>query len=88
MGKPAVSVAGDKEFDPLSKQKSVEETPQNKVMSSFGISNAEGKIQTCVQNVRFKIICAYNPFHSLIMIKLFVFVYLFISSCIFFSFWN
>lgn len=62
MGKPAVSVAGDKEFDPLSKQKSVEETPQNKVMSSFGISNAEGKIQTCVQNVRFKIICAYISF--------------------------
>ena len=33
------NVAGSREFDPLSTQKSVDENTQNKVMSSFGISN-------------------------------------------------
>ena len=40
----AVSVAGDKEFDPITNQKSADESTvsQNKVMSSFGISNDTG----------------------------------------------
>ena len=37
--KPAASAARSKEFDPLSKQQSSEESSQNKVMSSFGIPN-------------------------------------------------
>ena len=36
--KPAAAAPSSKEFDPLSSQKSVEDT-QNNVMSSFGISN-------------------------------------------------
>ena len=43
--KPATkNVAGSREFDPLSSQKSVEENAQNKVMSSFGI-NSDGPAQ-------------------------------------------
>ena len=42
--RPPANVAGSKEFDPLSTQKSVEENTQNKVMSSFGISASERKL--------------------------------------------
>ncbi|XP_064629094.1 protein TFG-like isoform X2 [Lineus longissimus] len=35
----APNMAGGKEFDPLSSQRSVEDNTQNKVMSSFGLSN-------------------------------------------------